>query len=301
LSSLAEGSSSKFTYGNQELNVITQADNRSLSNVLYKMPIAAHTQYPVNLSEMTQTHLSIEPNIRYQFNQMNAITIQGMLFPLFTIGDAIAVIEGIKPELNKEGFFTDYSGPTRAYLQEGNQLVKTSVFTVIIIYLVLCALFHSFSDPLVIMISVPLAISGALACMNVSSFIGFLPALREYSVTLNIYTQLGLLTLMGLITKHGILIVEVANTYKAQGLSLQDAAFKAAVQRFRPIMMTTTAMIVGVLPLLFAQGPGAVSRYHLGFVISTGLGLGTFFTLFIIPVIYSMLSTNKIVLIEKEF
>jgi hydrophobe/amphiphile efflux-1 (HAE1) family protein len=301
MSSLSEGPSSKFTYGNQELNVITQAYNRSLSEILYKMPIAAQTQYPVSLNEMTQTHLTIEPNMRYQFNQMNAVTIEGMLFPLFTIGDAISVIEKIKPTLNQEGFFTDYSGPTRSYLQEGNQLVKTSFFTIIIIYLVLCALFHSFSDPLIIMISVPLAISGALACMNASSFIGFFPSLRSYSVTLNIYTQLGLLTLMGLITKHGILIVEVANEYKSQGLSLQEAAFKAAIQRFRPIMMTTAAMIVGVLPLLFAQGPGAVSRYHLGFVISTGLGLGTFFTLFIIPIIYSMISTDKIVLFEKEF
>jgi multidrug efflux pump len=136
--------------------------------------------------------------------------------------------------------------------------------------------------------------------MHVSSFIGFAPTMKQYNVTLNIYTELGLLTLMGLITKHGILIVQVANKMKDLGLSAEEAAFKAAVKRFRPILMTTAAMIIGVAPLLFAQGAGAVSRFHLGYVIATGMGLGTLFTLFIIPVIYSMLTSNKITLHQKE-
>ncbi len=287
-----------FNYHEQQLDVIAQNNDRTQDSIFQKVQIITPSGSRVIADDLVDKELKIQPNQRNQFNQLNAVTIQGMMFPLFTIGDALSIVEEIKPSLTQEGFFMDYAGPTRSYLQEGNQLLTTAVFAIMISYMVLCALFQNFKDPLVILLTVPMALFGTLACMNLSSLISITPSLAKYSVTMNIYTQLGLLTLIGLITKHGILIVQVANILKKEGLSPDQAAIGAAKERFRPILMTTLAMVVGVLPLLFASGSGAVSRFHLGFVIATGLGIGTFFTLFIIPVVYSMLGGSRIELKE---
>lgn len=287
-----------FNYHDQQLDVIAQNKNRNQDIILQKVQIKTPSGESMMANELIDWKISIQPNQRNQFNQLNAVTVQGMMFPLFTIGDALSIVEKIKPSLLENGLFMDYVGPTRSYLQEGNQLFTTALFALIISYMVLCALFQNFKDPIVILLTVPMALFGTLASMNLSALIAMSESLRQYSVTMNIYTQLGLLTLIGLITKHGILIVQVANTLKKEGLSADAASIEAAKIRFRPILMTTVAMVVGVLPLLFASGSGAVSRFHLGFVIATGLGIGTLFTLFIIPVVYSMLGGSRIELQE---
>ncbi len=163
------------------------------------------------------------------------------------------------------GYTLDYAGPSRQFVQESTGVMGTFGFAIIIAFLTLAALYESFRDPLVILISVPLSIAGALIFI----------ALGVHGASLNIYTQVGLVTLIGLISKHGILIVEVANEEQQSGKSKRDAIVAAAGLRLRPILMTTAAMVLGVIPLVFAQGAGGASRYAIGLVISTGLGIGT--------------------------
>jgi multidrug efflux pump len=167
-------------------------------------------------------------------------------------------------------------------MQEGSSLLSTFVLAVIVIFLVLAAQYESFRDPLIILMSVPLSIAGAMIFL----FFDF--------ATLNIYTQVGLITLIGLITKHGILIVEFANKLQEeQGLSIREAVQHAAGVRLRPILMTTAAMVLGVLPLVVASGAGAASRFSIGLVIATGMSIGTFFTLFVVPTFYTFLARDR--------
>lgn len=161
-------------------------------------------------------------------------------------------------------------------------MVFTFLFALLIIFLALSAQFESFRDPFIILVSVPMSIAGALIFVNLG--IG--------QASLNIYTEVGLVTLIGLISKHGILIVEFANNLQRNGLSKRAAIEKAAGLRLRPILMTTAAMVLGVMPLLFANGAGALSRFNLGLVIASGLAIGTMFTLFVVPGMYLMLGTD---------
>ena len=177
------------------------------------------------------------------------------------------------------GFFEDFIGQSRLEVNEGNTTLIAFGLAIIIIYLVLAAQFESFRDPLVIMLSVPLSIFGALVPLNLGLS------------TLNIYTQVGLITLVGLITKHGILMVEFANQQREQhGLSKTDAIVKAAQVRLRPILMTTAAMVLGVLPLIIATGAGAKARFSIGLVIAAGMSIGTLFTLFVLPMFYTFIA-----------
>jgi multidrug efflux pump len=193
-------------------------------------------------------------------------------------GQAMAVMEQIASEVFPLGFSNDYTGATRQFAQQGSALVVTFFMSLLVIYLVLAAQFESWRDPLIILVSVPMSIAGALAFLTLDF------------ATVNIYTQVGLITLIGLIAKNGILIVEFANQLQAQGLDKRNAIERASTIRLRPILMTTVAMIVAMVPLLTASGPGAVSRFHIGLVISTGLGIGTLFTLFVVPAVYLMLA-----------
>ncbi len=229
-----------------------------------------------------------KPRVLTQFNQMNSATISVVPAPGTSIGEAVSYFNNeIVPTLPK-GYQSNYLGESRQYLQEGNKLYFTFVFAIIIIFLVLAAQFESLRDPLVILVSVPLAISGALI------------ALAWGLATMNIYTQIGLVTLVGLITKHGILICEVAKEEQMKhGMSKIEAVSYAAQLRLRPVLMTTAAMIAGLLPLLFASGAGAVSRFDIGLTIIAGLGIGTLFTLFVLPVIYTYLASSHKPL--KEF
>jgi multidrug efflux pump len=177
----------------------------------------------------------------------------------------------------------DYAGPLRQFVQESSSFITTFGFAVIIIFLALSALFNSFRDPLIILVSVPMSIAGALIFI----YLGF------GGVSLNIYTEVGLVTLMGLVSKHGILMVEVANTARLAGQAKREAIEYAAGIRLRPILMTTAAMVLGVTPLIFSTGAGAAARVNMGVVIAAGLAIGTMFTLFVVPAVYLVLSDNK--------
>jgi multidrug efflux pump len=191
-------------------------------------------------------------------------------------------LQGLAARTLPSGYSVDYAGQARQFVQESGGVMATFGFAIIVVFLALAALFESFRDPLVILISVPLSIAGALIFIAIG--IG--------NASLNIYTQVGLVTLMGLISKHGILIVEVANREQETGKSKQAAIVAAAGTRLRPILMTTAAMVLGVLPLVFASGAGAASRYAIGLVISTGLAIGTLFTLFVVPGVYMLIGAD---------
>ncbi|MCL4066240.1 efflux RND transporter permease subunit [Pseudomonas sp. GX19020] len=216
-----------------------------------------------------------------QFNQLNSATLSAMAMPGIASGTALAKLEEIAAEVLPDGFFIDYSGQSRLEKTEGNTIMLAFGAAIIVIYLVLAAQFESFRDPFIIMMSVPLSIFGAL-----------LPLYMGAS-TLNIYTQVGLITLIGLITKHGILMVEFANQQREDhGLSRRAAIVAAAKTRLRPILMTTAAMALAVVPLIIAEGAGAAARQAMGLVIFTGLLIGTLFTLFVVPMFYTLISRS---------
>jgi len=199
--------------------------------------------------------------------------------PRVPLGDALGYLEGVARDIFPRGFGWDYSGGSRQYAQQGSALIITFFLSMLVIYLVLAAQFESWRDPVIILVSVPMSIAGALAFITM----GF--------ATINIYTQVGLITLIGLIAKNGILIVEFANQLQInEGLDKRNAVERAAAIRLRPILMTTVSMIVAMVPLLTASGPGAVSRFHIGLVIATGLGIGTLFTLFVVPAVYVIMA-----------
>ena len=212
------------------------------------------------------------------FQRLNSATIQGVFGG--TQGEALNTLRGIAAQILPQGYTIDYSGESRQFVQESGGFLATLGFAIIIIFLVLAAQFESFRDPLVVMMSVPMAIFGAVVFM----FLGF--------ATLNVYTQVGLVTLVGLIAKHGILIVQFANEQQREGKSKRDAIEAAATIRLRPILMTSASMVFGVVPLLIASGAGAVGRNHMGLVIFTGISIGTMFTLFVVPAMYMFLGAE---------
>ena len=176
------------------------------------------------------------------------------------------------------GYSVDYAGQSRQFKTEGAQLVLAFFFALIVIYLVLAAQFESFRDPIVMLVTVPMSICGAMLFVS----LGF--------TTINIYTQVGLVTLIGVISKHGILIVEFANRLREQGKSKREAIEQAAAIRLRPVLMTTAALVMAMVPLLIATGPGAAARFSMGLVIATGMTIGTAFTLFVVPAVYLYLA-----------
>ena len=236
----------------------------------------------VPLSSVVTFEHHIEPTRRAQFQQLNAVTINGVMAPGVALGEAINFLEARAAALFPPEFSYDYVGESRQFKQQGNILLLTFFLSILVIYLVLAAQFESWRDPVIILVSVPLSIAGALTFIT----LGF--------ATLNLYTQVGLITLIGLIAKNGILIVDFANRQQQTlGLSKRDAVLDAAATRLRPILMTTVAMLMAMVPLLVAAGPGAVSRFQIGLVIATGLGIGTFFTLFVVPSFYLLLAKDR--------
>ena len=194
-------------------------------------------------------------------------------------GDALKYLRDTLAEVAPSGYHMDYSGQSRQFVQESGGFGQTLLFAVIIVFLALAAQFNSLRDPIVILVSVPMALFGALIFVNLIS-------------SLNIYTQVGLVTLMGLDSKHGILIVQFANESQRAGMTKADAIQHAAGVRLRPILMTTAAMVMGVIPLVIATGAGAAGRFSMGLVISTGLAIGTLFTLFVVPAFYMLLAAD---------
>ena len=236
----------------------------------------------VPLSTIATISTKTVPQSLNHFQQLNAATISGVPFPGVTLGDAINSLKNTAAKVLPPGYTVDYAGQSRQLVKESSGFIFTFLFALIIIFLALAAQFESFRDPLIILVSVPMSIAGALVFI----------ALGIGGATLNIYTEVGLVTLMGLISKHGILIVEFANNKQKEGLSKRAAIESAAGIRLRPILMTTAAMVLGVLPLIFASGAGAVSRFNIGLVIATGIAIGTLFTLFVVPAVYLLIGQN---------
>ena len=214
------------------------------------------------------------------FQQLNSSTISGILSPGITLGEGLENLKTIAAKVLPEGYSIDYSGESRQYVKESSALLITFAFAMIIIFLCLAALFESFRDPIIVLVSVPMSICGALIFIS----------LGVGDASLNIYTEVGLVTLIGLISKHGILIVQFANDLQREGKAKREAIEQAAATRLRPILMTTAAMVLGVMPLVFADGAGAAGRYNMGLVITTGIAIGTLFTLFVVPVMYLILA-----------
>ncbi|MEM7541542.1 MAG: efflux RND transporter permease subunit [Pseudomonadota bacterium] len=272
-----------FNLEGRSYKVIPQVERRYRENnqMLEEYYVRTSSGALVPLSTVVSFERTVEPSERVQFQQLNAVILEGVPAPTSTEGDAIAFMEETAMQLLPRGFTVDYAGKTRQFKQQSNALVATFFIALVIIYLVLAAQFESWRDPVIILMSVPMSIAGALVFLA----LGF--------ATSNIYTQVGLITLIGLITKNGILIVEFANQCQiVRGLTKREAVEEAARIRLRPILMTTVAMIVAMIPLLTAVGPGAVSRFHIGLVIATGLGIGTLFTLVIVPAFYLLLARD---------
>ena len=222
----------------------------------------------------------VVPQSINHFQQLNSATISGVSTPFISQADLLEYMRQALKEVAPSGYSMDYAGPSRQFMAESGGFLVTMFFAILIVFLVLAAQFESFRDPIVILVSVPLALFGALIFIN----LGF--------TTLNVYTQVGLVTLMGLISKHGILIVEFANELQVAGRSKLDAIIEASSVRLRPILMTTAAMVLGVVPLVLASGAGAAGRQSMGIVIFTGLSIGTLFTLFVVPAMYLFMGAD---------
>ncbi|MCO6059965.1 multidrug efflux RND transporter permease subunit [Pseudomonas sp. MOB-449] len=276
---LGEGEINRFTIDGRSYKVIAQVerpyrDNPGWLNNYY---VKSESGAMVPLSTLISVHDSARPTRLKQFQQLNSAIIEG--FPLVSMGEAIDTVTQIAREEAPRGYGFDFAGASRQYVQEGSALYVTFALALAIIFLVLAAQFESFRDPLVILVTVPLSICGAL----IPLFLGW--------SSMNIYTQVGLVTLIGLISKHGILIVEFANQLRREkGLNAREAVEEAAAIRLRPVLMTTAAMVFGMVPLIFATGAGAVSRFDIGLVIATGMSIGTLFTLFVLPCVYTLLA-----------
>ncbi len=272
-----------FNLQGRSYEVIPQLDRayRLTPNQLGKIYLRTASGKMVPLSTVVTALEKVKPNAISHFQQLNSATIQGVLMPGRTLGQGLAYLEAEARDLLPKGFTYDYAGQSRQFIQEGSALIFAFFMAIIVIFLVLSAQYESFRDPLIVLISVPMSICGALIPLNLGA------------ASINIYTQVGLITLIGLISKHGILIVDFANQLQRdKKLDRRAAVEEAASIRLRPILMTTAAMVFGVTPLLLASGAGAVSRFDIGVVISTGLLIGTFFTLFVVPTLYTYLAAD---------
>ncbi|MDB5395170.1 MAG: multidrug efflux protein [Rhodospirillales bacterium] len=273
-----------FSLDGRSYKVIPQVQQRSRLNtdqlLNYYIPTASGT--PVPLSTVAKITTKTIPESLNHFQQLNEASISGVTMPGVSMGEAIKYLQDLAKRTLPQGYTVDYGSQARQYIQESSSFLATFGFALIVIFLSLAALFESFRDPLIILISVPMSLAGALIFIS----------LGVGGATLNIYTEVGLVTLMGLISKHGILIVEFANSLQQQGKAKREAVEIAAGIRLRPILMTTAAMVFGVVPLIVSTGAGAVSRFNLGLVIASGMSIGTLFTLFVVPAAYVLLATD---------
>jgi multidrug efflux pump len=274
-----------FSMSGRSYKVIPQVQQRFRLNPkqLLDYHIRAADGSLVPLATIATVSTKTVPESLNHFQQLNSATIQGVAMPGVAQGDALAYLQDLAARTLPRDYSIDYGGLSRQYVQETSGFVTTFGFALIIIFLALAALFESFRDPVIILVSVPMSIAGALIFVSIG--IG--------GASLNIYTEVGLVTLMGLISKHGILIVQFANDLQAAGRSKREAVEQAASIRLRPILMTTAAMVLGVVPLITAAGAGAVSRFQMGLVIAAGLSIGTIFTLFVVPAVYILLGADR--------
>ncbi len=275
----------RFNYFDRSYKVIPQIgdQDRATLEPLLDLKIRTPSGELVPISTFTRIESHTAPRTLNRFQQRNAVRIFGGVQPGVTKEEGLSVLEDAARQFNKAGVVLDYVGESRQIRQEGSALTATLAFSVLLIYLVLAAQFQSFRDPLIVLLgSVPLAISGAL----LFSFLNL--------TTLNVYSQVGLITLVGLIAKNGILIVEFANQLQQRGRSKSEAIREAALTRLRPVLMTSTATVFGHLPLVLVIGPGAAARNSIGTVLVAGMIIGTLFTLFVVPVFYSLIAARHL-------
>ncbi|MGQ2980402.1 MAG: efflux RND transporter permease subunit [Polaromonas sp.] len=262
--------------------VQTQASGRSTPEDIEGIYVRGRSDAMIPLSSLVTVRETVSPRELNHFGQRRAASITANLAPDYSLGQALTFMNETAARVLKPGYSTDLNGTSREFKSSQGALVIVFVLALVFIFLVLAAQFESFIDPLVIMLSVPLSMIGALLALKLSGG------------SLNVYSQIGLITLVGLITKHGILIVEFTNQLRGQGLDMLEALIKASSQRLRPILMTTGAMVLGALPLALASGAGAESRIQIGWVIVGGMSLGTLLTIFVVPTMYALFARKKI-------
>jgi multidrug efflux pump len=281
-SALGGGYVNYFSIAGRSYKVIPQVLQTDRLNPSQVLDYYLRTPDGSVIPASTVAHLehSVVPESINHFQQLNSATISGVIVPGVSQGEVLDFLRKATVQVAPAGYSADYSGQSRQFVQESGGFVITLMFATIIVFLALAAQFESFRDPIVILISVPMALFGALIFINVGL------------TTLNIYTQVGLVTLMGLVSKHGILIVQFANELQRAGRSKREAVEEAAGVRLRPILMTTAAMVLGVVPLVIASGAGAAGRNAMGLVIFTGMSIGTLFTLFVVPAMYMFLAAD---------
>jgi multidrug efflux pump len=269
----------RFEQNGEQYDVFIQlaAQDRATPAALSTVFLRNSRGEMIQLSNVARVSEAVAPKEFKRFNQLRAVTVQANLAPGYTVGEAVAFLEQTAREVLPSNVQTDLNGQSRDFRASADSLALVFVLALLFIYLVLAAQFESFRDPVIILLTVPLSITGALG------------ALWLTGGTLNVYSQIGLITLVGLITKHGILIVEFANQRQHDGWTREVAVIDAAVTRLRPILMTTAAMVLGALPLALATGAGAESRQQIGWVIVGGMTVGTVLTLFVIPAVYTYL------------
>jgi multidrug efflux pump len=274
----------RFKRNGEQYNVIVQVEDMDRTNPddLINIYTRSSNGTMVQLANLVDVEETIAAKELNHFNKLRSATIKAGLAPGVSQQDAINFLNDKFAEItaDKAGYQVDFGGQMREFVNAGSSLMFAFGLALVFIYLVLSAQFESFRNPILIMLSVPTAMLGALAALKLSDG------------SLNVYSQIGLITLVGLITKHGILIVEFANQLQLSGKTRAEAALEAASMRLRPILMTTAAMVLGAIPLALAEGAGAESRSQIGWTIVGGMTLGTFLTLFIVPTIYSLLAAK---------
>ncbi|WP_096662626.1 efflux RND transporter permease subunit [Polaromonas sp. AET17H-212] len=262
--------------------VQTEASGRSTPEDIEGIYVRGRSDAMIPLSSLVTVREAVSPRELNHFGQRRAASITANLAPDYSLGQALTFMNETSAKVLKPGYSTDLNGTSREFKNSQGALVIVFVLALVFIFLVLAAQFESFIDPLVIMLSVPLSMIGALMALKLSGG------------SLNVYSQIGLITLVGLITKHGILIVEFTNQLRGQGMDMLEALVKASAQRLRPILMTTGAMVLGALPLALATGAGAESRIQIGWVIVGGMSLGTLLTVFVVPTMYALFARSTI-------
>jgi multidrug efflux pump len=270
----------RFKQNGEQYDVLVQmaASDRASPTDISNIFVRGRGDAMVPLSGLVTVREGVAPRELNHFGQRRAATVTALLATDYALGDALKDIEQVARRVLPPGYALDYNGVSREFRVSTGGLYLTFLLALAFIYLVLSAQFESFRDPFIIMLTVPLSMAGALAALQLSGG------------TLNVYSQIGLVTLVGLITKHGILIVEFSNQMQEKGLAIRDAVVEAAVLRLRPILMTTGAMVLGALPLALARGAGAESRQPIGWVIVGGILVGTVLTLFVVPTVYSLIA-----------
>ncbi|MFL5259113.1 MAG: efflux RND transporter permease subunit, partial [Hyphomicrobiales bacterium] len=274
----------RFEIGGEQYDVEVQlnASDRASPETLSRIFVRTPSGEMVQLSNVVSLKETVAPKDLRRFNQLRSVTISANLAPGYTLSQALVAVNEAAAQILPGEMMTDLTGQSREYRDASSNLAFIFVLALAFIYLVLSAQFESFRDPLIIMLTVPLSMTGALAALYLTGG------------TINIYSQIGLVTLVGLITKHGILIVDFANRLQEEGMRRADAVIEAATLRLRPILMTTAAMVLGAVPLALAHGAGAESRQQIGWVIVGGMIVGTLLTLFVVPAVYSLFGRRQV-------